>query len=183
MSFSKVLQLCCSTSTAWQGVCRGEEVKTEEAHLSLRQGGGTEWVLAGCLACTRELLKGSPWVVVGCFPSFPGRLCEGSCCWPLFLGPWLHLSCSHTDDKNTCGAALGLAANMGENIKQNHLGLFAPVENRECFSIAGRGLRWIVPGRQEAHGETQRAQNPEGFMIVPPESVTQPTASPEMVMF
>lgn len=59
------------------------------------------------------------------------------------------------DDKNICGAALGLAANMGENIKQNHLGLFAPVENRECFSIAGRGLRWIVSGRQEAHGETQ----------------------------
>lgn len=70
---------------------------------------------------------------------------------------------------------------MGEKTKQNHLELFAPVEN--SFSGAERGLRWIVSGWQEAHGETQQAQNPEGFMIVPPESVTRPTACPEMVMF
>lgn len=40
-----------------------------------------------------------------------------------------------------------------------------------------------MSGQQEAHDQKWQAQNPEGFMIVPPESVTQPTACPEIVMF
>lgn len=99
LSLSKVLQLCCSSSTGWRAVCRGEEVKTEEPGLSLEHGSGVGQILAGCLACTSELLEGSllRWVVLSRFPSFPGGLCEGSCCWPFCLGPWLHLSCSHTE--------------------------------------------------------------------------------------
>lgn len=40
-----------------------------------------------------------------------------------------------------------------------------------------------MSGRQEAHSQKQQAQNPEGFVTVPLESVTQPTACPEIVMF
>ena len=40
-----------------------------------------------------------------------------------------------------------------------------------------------MSGWQEAHGQKQQAQHPEGFVIVPPESVTRRTAYPEIVMF
>jgi len=75
-------------------------------------------------------------VVLDRFNSFPGRLHEvaavshfvsdcGFACHVLTLDNY----------KNTCRAALGLAENMGEKTEQNHLGLFVPVESRECFSV------------------------------------------------
>ena len=40
-----------------------------------------------------------------------------------------------------------------------------------------------MSGQHKAHGQKRQAQNPEGFVIVPLESVTRPAACPEIVMF